>query len=168
MTIREGASLPREALAVYQGAVQSAAFTAGAVRVISGLADTERSIRDGQERTAAIAAHIADTLSRPIEERNGAIDALAEFFSLYIGGEAPTFEKWRPLQCAVECDTRGREQPSPLSQYFDVGGDPVSVTPDLSACVWRADESHGFSIEVVRALGAPISRRRFDRLRSSS
>jgi hypothetical protein len=172
------ASIPTKPTAILCGKLQSREFTDGAyalaaaIREIDQLrCDDETYLNNEHLTTAALAGRITMLLDRGGEARAGAIAAIANWIVIDIGGCCPEPEDWTPLEADPAFDKGdSSEQPHALASFFDVAGAPVSVTPDLLALKWVDDgycEYQKTSVDVVRAIGKPITRRRFDQIRAS-
>ena len=158
-----------QARTVFRGKVMSAEFTAGAYALRDALREGECVIGDEDDEHRA-AELLTEHLGRPFpcgdERQAGALAALAHWLVIIFDGVCPSAEDWIPLDATYDGDP---DEPHPLSSFFEVAGEPVAVTPDLVARRWVADvmRCKAMSVEVVRALGKPISRRRFDAMREA-
>ena len=168
--------IPRRPSAVFCGNVMSAEFTEGAYALRDVLRDVERVIHDNdkyrnnEHRSAALLAErLAAVLARGGEIQSGALAALSHWLVIDMLDGGSDVGSWTPLE-APGFDGGEFDEPHPLSSFFDVAGAPVSLTPDLIALRWVADQTlvyERISVELVRAIGKPISRRRFDALRGA-
>ena len=163
------AAIPAKPRAIFCNKLMSREFTDGAYAARDALAGRGPN-EDEHISAAAILERVEKLLAENAEQARGAIAALAHYAVICANGGVPEPEHWTPLDVIYFDDHGNDDQPHPMSSYFDVGREPVSVTPDLVACRWTANPIHPqreISIELVRAIGQPISRKRFDAMRAA-
>jgi hypothetical protein len=167
--------LPTKPIAILCGELQSRQFTDG----VYALADAIREFEvestcasidyDEHRATAALAQRIMPLIEQGGETRAGAVAAIANWLVIEIvSGCCPDPSNWKPLEAHPAYDGGDTAEPHPLASFFDVAGTPVSVTPDLVSLKWADGDNDTISVEVVRSIGKPISRRRFDAMRAAS
>ena len=165
-------SIPKRPTAIFCGKLMSREFTDGAYALRDALAETvERIFQINDEHTsvAQLMTCFDRLLDRDHDAARGAIAALAHFAIISQGGTLCDIGEWTPLEVFALDDT-GHSAPHPMSSYYDVAGEPVSLTPDLVALRWTAERNtpwERISTNVVRVVGKPISRKRFDAMRAA-
>ena len=161
--------IPAKPTAILCNELMSRDFTDGAYALRDALADRNE-LEDEHESVAAILKCVERLRAVNGEQARGAIAALAHYAVICANGGIPDLGSWTPLDVIYFDEDGDDRNPHPLSRYFDVAGDPISMTPDLVAHRWTAHPivpAQHISTELVRAIGKPISRKRFDAMRAA-
>ena len=167
-----GQTVPAKPTAIFCGKLMSREFTDGAYALrdtLAEMADELVEVNDEHASVAQVMTCIDKLLAHDHDAARGAIAALAHFAVISQGGTLCDIGEWTPLE-VFALDDAGHTTPHPMSSYFDVAGEPVSLTPDLVALRWTADRTapwERISSNVVRVAGKPISRKRFDAMRAA-
>jgi hypothetical protein len=166
--------IPSKPRSIFRGVPQSDEFTDGVYRAKAVLADIDSRAdtefgNDEPKITAALTDKLIDLADLDGERRIGAFAAIADFLTIVMQGSVPCPQDWLPLETWPDLEN-DRRVPPPGSLFFDVNGDPVSVTCDHSILVWGHDDLNFKvkpSITSVRKHGKPITRRKFDAMRAA-